>query len=360
MGQPGGLLRGAATFERGGLGAATRPGQGRSHRHLQRRPGTCAISTLSIDEDDLAEARKFNRKLDWLPRFKLRNRFDQLLIQSLLRLSQTGSDRAVRRVGLDLEERVAEADGLRVPVRILRSRAPVKGVVLDIHGGGWAIGNARVDDGLNSRIIHACGVAVVSVDYRLAGRVPVEELIKDCTAAARWLLEGGLPEYAGMPVVFTGESAGGHLAVATLLRLKAWPDLLRRVRGAVLHYGVYDLAGTRSVREAGRDTLVLPGRDLKKALCRLTPDLNDEERRAPDLSPLYADLRGLPPALMFTGTLDPLRDDTLELAERWRTAGGEVELHLVPESPHGLIHFSTRIAAKVRARGHAWIRDRLR
>nr|WP_280854531.1 alpha/beta hydrolase [Pararoseomonas indoligenes] len=241
----------------------------------------------------------------------------------------------------------------------MRPLGPVKGVVLDIHGGGWAIGNARVDDGLNAGIIRACGVAVVSVEYRLAGRTPVQDVIEDCVAAARWLLGGGLPEFAALPVVTSGESAGGHLAVATLLRLKAWPELLGRVRGVVLHYGVYDLAGTKSLREAGRDTLVLPGRDLRKALCRLTPELDDGERRAPDLSPLYADLQDLPPALMFVGALDPLRDDTLELAERWRAAG-EAEMHLIPESPHGFIHFSTRIATKVRARGYAWIRERLR
>ncbi|WP_338661389.1 alpha/beta hydrolase [Pararoseomonas sp. SCSIO 73927] len=313
---------------------------------------------LDIDESDLEEARRLNRKLAWAPRFKIRHRLDQFFIQSLLRLSQIGADRAVRRAGLELEERVVEADGLRVPVRILRPRGAVRGVVLDIHGGGWAIGNARVDDGLNAGIIRACGVAVVSVEYRLAGRNPVRLLIEDCTAAARWLLGGGLPDLSALPVMMTGESAGGHLAVATLLRLKTEPELLRRVRGVLLHYGVYDLAGTRSLREAGRDTLVLPGRDLRKALCRLTPEMNDEERRAPDLSPLHADLSGLPPALMFVGALDPLRDDTLELAERWRAAG-EAEMHLIPESPHGFLHFSTGIAAKVRAHGHAWIRERL-
>ncbi|MGM3150957.1 alpha/beta hydrolase fold domain-containing protein, partial [Escherichia coli] len=89
-----------------------------------------------------------------------------------------------------------------------------KGVVLDIHGGGWVIGNAQMDDDLNLGMVRACDVAVVSVDYRLAVDTPVEGLMEDCLAAARWLL-GDCPEFADVPVFVVGESAGGHLAVAT-------------------------------------------------------------------------------------------------------------------------------------------------
>lgn len=67
----------------------------------------------------------------------------------------------------------------------------------------------------------ACEVAVVSVDYRLAVSTPVEGLMDDCLSAARWLLGSDCEEFAGLPVIIIGESAGGHLAAATLLRLKA-------------------------------------------------------------------------------------------------------------------------------------------
>jgi acetyl esterase/lipase len=313
---------------------------------------------IDIDAKDLAEARRFNRRLAWSPRFRVPNRIGVWLVQSLLALSQLGGDRKLRRAGISAEQRVVRVDGTTVELRLLRPSGPVRGIVLDIHGGGWAIGNARMDDARNAALIQACDVAVVSVDYRLAPGTPLPGLIEDCLAAARWVLGDGLPEYRGLPVVIVGESAGGHLAAATLLGLKAWPDRLRRVAGALLYYGVYDLAGTQSVRQAGRDTLVLHGPGMLEGLRKLTPGMTDADRREPPLSPLYGDLRGLPPALMFVGDIDPLRDDTLEMAERWG-AVSEVELHLLPEAAHGFIQFELSLASKVIARSHAWVRSQL-
>lgn len=170
------------------------------------------------------------------------------------------------------------------------------------------------------------------------------------------MLGEGLPEYQQLPVFVVGESAGGHLAASTLLRLKAWPQLFERIAGAVLFYGVYDLAGTPSVHAAGPDTLVLDGPGMAPALRQLTPGMSDAERRRAPLSPLYGDLSGMPPAWMIAGDIDPLRDDTLEMAKRWREVA-DVELNLLPEAPHGFIHFPTRMADLALARSHAWIAE---
>jgi len=124
----------------------------------------------------------------------------------------------------------------------------------------------------------------------------------------------------------------------------------------VLYYGVYDLTGTPSVRTAGRETLLLDGPGMVEALRLLTPGLSDEQRRQPSLSPLYGDLAGLPPALMFVGDLDPLLDDTLQMAERW--AGSEV--FLLPQAAHGFIHFPTAMSGRVLAYSREWITGRLR
>ncbi|RMP64592.1 hypothetical protein ALQ18_01856 [Pseudomonas marginalis pv. marginalis] len=310
-----------------------------------------AYTRWPASEPELAQMRQLNKKLAWLPRFKIRNRVTPRLIQALLRASQTlkkAPAAQTRRVGVG---------GVQVPVRILRPQGKAKGVVLDIHGGGWVIGNAQMDDDLNLGMLNACDVAVVSVDYRLAVNTPVEGLMEDCLAAARWLL--GSDEFAGLPVIVVGESAGGHLAAATLLALKQWPDLLKRVSGAVLYYGVYDLSGTPSVRAAGPHTLVLDGPGMVQALRLLTPGLTDEARRQPPLSPLYGDFTGLPPALMFVGELDPLKDDTLLIAERWG-AVAQVEAHLLPESAHGFIHFPVEMAAQVLAYSQTWITARTR
>lgn len=295
-------------------------------------------------EPELAQMRRFNRKLAWMPRFKVRNRVMPRLIQALLRASQTFKKAPLA------ERKMLGA----IPLRILRPAGPPKGVVLDIHGGGWVIGNAQMDDDLNLGMVNACDVAVVSVDYRLAVDTPIEGLLDDCLTAARWLLADCL-EFAGLPVFFVGESAGGHLAAATLLALKQWPELLQRVSGAVLYYGVYDLTGTPSVRTAGRDTLLLDGPGMVQALRLLTPGISDETRRQPPLSPLYGDFAGLPPALMFVGELDPLKDDTLLIAERWPT----VEAHLLPEAAHGFIHFPVAMADRVLAYARQWITGRI-
>ncbi len=316
------------------------------------------METITLDEEDLAQARRVNRVLAWAPRFRLRHRLAPRLIQALVRISQIGGAYRIARRGCRVEERFTTANGLMVSVRILRPPGPVRGLVLDIHGGGWAVGNAAMDDGLNAAMIAACQVAVVSVDYRLFGRAPLRGLLDDCLAGACWLLGGGLPEYRDLPMVITGESAGAHLAAATLLQLKAWPDLLGRIRGALLYYGLYDLTGSASARRAGAETLVLDGPGIVDALRSLTPGLSEAERRQPPLSPLYGDLQGLPPTLMFVGELDPLRDDTVEMAKRWRVAA-EVELHLLPETPHGFIRLPTRVAKRALERSHQWLLERL-
>ena len=318
-------------------------------------PDHLPSARLSFDAATLAQARRFNRQLDWAPRFRIRNRVIPVLIQSLLHLSQLTGARRLARAGMRVERRVVQADGVNVALRILRGVRPARAVVLDFHGGGWVIGNAQMNDDLNVATIEACEVAVVSVDYRLAPGATLQQMLDDCLAAARWLLE---TQFAGLPVFVVGESAGGHLAAATLLRLQAWPELLARVKGAVLYYGVYDLAGTPGVHAAGADTLVLHGPSMATSMRLLTPGLDEAQRRQAPISPLYGDLAGMPPALMIAGERDPLRDDTTLMAQRWRQVA-PVEAHLVPEAPHGFIRFPTRMAKQVQARTHAWLHQRI-
>lgn len=314
--------------------------------------------TLEFSQRDVAQMQRFNRKLAWLPRFRIRNRLTPRLIQTLLRASQFATADKALKQGLQVEHARVSSQGACVPVRIIRPPGKPAGVVLDYHGGGWVIGNARMNDDLNIAMVKACNVVVVSVDYRLAINTPVEGLLEDCLCAARWLLSDERAEFAGLPVIVVGESAGAHLAAATLLALKPVPRMLQRICGVLLYYGVYDLTGTPSVHAATQETLVLDGPGMVAALRLLTPGLSDEQRRQPPLSPLYGDFNGLPPALMFTGELDPLRDDTLELAERWRQSA-PVEMHLLPASAHGFIHFPTSMAQRVLAYSRGWISRQL-
>lgn len=318
---------------------------------------TESATAIVCDASTLAQARRYNRLLALMPRLRIRNRHTPRVLQALLKLSQTGADFRLRRRNLQVRSvTVPNAPG--VSVRIIHSARPPRALILDFHGGAWVIGNPQLDDVLNAAIIDACNVAVISVDYRLAPAVSMEQVIADCVAAARWVLDDGIGEYAGLPVIVLGESAGAHLAAATLVALRRWPAMLARVAGAVLYYGVYDLTGTPSVHSAGRDTLLFDGPDLRSALARLTPDLDEAGRRAPALSPLYADLSGMPPALLIGAGSDPLRDDTLLMAAHWRQSA-PAELQLLPEAPHGFIRLPTTMAALTQAHVHRWITRRI-
>lgn len=316
------------------------------------------MTNIELDDLVLDQVRRLNRMLAWLPRLKVANRFAPLLVQAVLRVSQIGADARLARRGVRIAHLAAEADGLRVPVRVLRPAGPARAVVFDIHGGGWVFGNPRLDDPHNAALVDACQVAVVAVDYRLLPRATLQDAMDDCLAAARWLLEGGLGELAGLPVFVLGESAGAHLAATVLLRLRADPGLLARVAGAVLYYGIYDLGGTPRVHAAGPETLVLDGPGLAADLRMLLPASSERERRAAPHSPLYGDLSGLPPALLVGAQRDPLCDDTRLLAARWAEVA-EVELHVLPEAPHGFLRFPTPLAHIVPARTHAWIGERI-
>lgn len=309
-----------------------------------------------INQDDIRAQRRRNRLLRWMPRLKVGGPARLWVTRRLLHAVTIGSARRVRRRGIALTlSRLPTPE--RTRIRVLRPKGPPRGVLIDFHGGAWAVGLAAMDDKLNADIAEACGLVIFSVDYQLAMPRSIAAIQAECTAAA--LAIANMRNFAHLPIFLTGESAGGHLALSVAVRLKDRPAWRRRFHGMILHYGVYDLGGTASAMSAGNDSLVLHGPTLESQIARLCPGLTREERRQPDLSPLYGDLTALPPALVIVGDIDPLRDDSVELAGRLRAAGGDVELLLLPHAPHGIIHFPGSYAAKVRDRGYSWLRQRL-
>ena len=315
--------------------------------------------TLSFEEAELAEARRVNRLLAATPRMPLQTAWDVAVLNGALRLSQALPPPNFRRAGVTLETRKVEAFGRTAEVRILRPVGPCRGVYLDIHGGAWVLGNARMDDALNVDIARTCGVAVVSVDYRVVLDNAVMAALDDCETAAAWTLQAMQAEFGAEVLLMGGESAGAHLVASTLIRLRARGVDLSPIAGAVMFYGCYDLCGTPSLCAAGPGTLVLHGPTLASALEKLMPNLTAAERRDPAISPLYADLRGLPPALFLVGDKDPLLDDTEMLAARWRDLNRDVEVAIAPEAPHAFNRLPTRMARKTNAYVRGWLFSRL-
>jgi acetyl esterase len=248
-------------------------------------------------------------------------------------------------------------DGPAGPIRLRTfTHEQPQGVLLHIHGGAWMAGSPGMMDALHEIIVDRCDLAVVSVDYRLAPEHPYPSGPDDCEAAARWLLEHGADEFGADRLLIGGESAGAHLAAVTLLRMRDRHDAVDRFLGANLVFGAYDLSRTPSQRGVG----LVPGTDILEGsdfpLDLYLPGMSEEQRRDADVSPLYGDLRGLPPALFSVGTNDHLLDDTLFMAARWEVAGNETQLLVYPETPHGCIalpsvagHFFPRLFEFFRA-----------
>lgn len=240
----------------------------------------------------------------------------------------------------------------------LRIVAPEKprGVYLHIHGGGWVFGACDMQDNRYERLAETCGFATVSVEYRLAPEHPYPAAPDDCEVAALWLAANCVKRFGTDKLFIGGDSAGGHLSLVTLLRLRD-KHKISPFRGANLFNGVYDLTMTPSVRRWGEEKLVLNTRDIWMFVRHFLRAGGDE--RDPDISPLHADLSGLPPCFLSVGTRDPLVDDTLFLAGRLAAARNGGGLAIYPGACHTFINLDFPLADTALARIERFYKEQL-
>jgi acetyl esterase len=233
---------------------------------------------------------------------------------------------------------------------------PIRGVMLRIHGGGWAAGAPEDDDTVNDRYARTCGLALVSPEYRLTPDVTAVEQIAECVAVAEWLAANAATEFGSDLLLIGGISAGAHLAAATLLQLRAKsPATFERFVAAVLDSGPYDFGRTPSAYLANDDTLIVTGAWLEGFIELALPGRTLDQLRAPDVSPLLNDLSGMPPALFTVGNLDPLRDESILMAARWQLDGNRADLDVWPEGPHAFANIATPLGELAAERATSWI-----
>jgi acetyl esterase/lipase len=224
-------------------------------------------------------------------------------------------------------------------------------VIVYLHGGDYAVGSPRTHRDLAARLAVASGARALVLDYRLAPEAPFPAALDDALAALRWLRATGTPPSR---VVVAGDSAGGGLSLAALLALRDAGEPLPA--GAALLCPWVDLSlSSPSVRDnAPYDVL-----DVAVAYAWIRAYVPSGDIRDPRCSPLFADLRGLPPLLVHTGTAEVLHDECIELCKRAQTAGVPTQLHEAPGMVHGWHQLATFLPEARAAIAHvgAFVRE---
>ncbi|HTH59477.1 MAG TPA: alpha/beta hydrolase [Paraburkholderia sp.] len=205
--------------------------------------------------------------------------------------------------------------------------APRARTILYLHGGGYYFCSPRTHRAITFGLAPRADANVFSLDYRLAPENPFPAALDDALAAWRALLAAGL---RASDAVIAGDSAGGGLALATLVALRDAGEPLPA--GAVLFSPWTDLAttGASIVENDGRDPMFRGAVFGRVA----TMYLRDTPATHPLVSPVYAPLRGLPPLFLRVGSTEVLLDDTRRLAARARDAGVETDCAVWPDMPH--------------------------
>ena len=231
------------------------------------------------------------------------------------------------------------AGAVRLPADIKRERVMADGVpcewlipdqsssdqvLLYLHGGGFVYGWTNMHREMVSHLARQMQIRVLVVDYRLAPEHPFPAALDDCTAVYRWLLQQGV---APQNIVMAGDSAGGNLTLTTLIKLRDSGSPLPAAAACLSP--ATDLT-VRQEMDRLRDP-VLHRRALYAFQAAYVANHNTDD---PLLSPVYADLRGLPPLLIHAGEDEVLRDDAIRIAELAQQAGVPVRVEVYPRMWH--------------------------
>jgi monoterpene epsilon-lactone hydrolase len=200
-------------------------------------------------------------------------------------------------------------------------------VVLFFHSGVYVISDAFLEARLASEVGRRTQAKVISVDYRLAPEHPYPAAVDDALAAYQALLQNGT---APSDIAFAGDSAGGGLAIATLVNARDHRLPLPAVAFVMSPYVDLTLAGT--TMETKRDVDPLLSRELLEP--RIADYTAGQDPALGLISPIFADLSGLPPLIIQAGSHEVLLDDAVRLAGRAATADVEVTLDITPRVPH--------------------------
>lgn len=254
------------------------------------------------------------------------------------------------------EERSIFGPAGALTIRVIPPRKKeVTGLYVHLHGGGFCLGSAHGQDPMLEALADNAGVVAISVDYRLAPEHPFPAGLADVEAALWWAVRQGSAEFGTDRIVAGGESAGANLTVGAAIRLRDRRGYTG-LAGLNLSQGGYDLRMTPSMR-AGKRTSIVNTPTLANHLHRYLQGRNAEN---PEISPLLADLHGLPPALFTVGTADPTLDDSLFMYMRWISSGNAAALAIYPGGVHGFTFTPTDMGRKASRHIEQFVAERCR
>jgi epsilon-lactone hydrolase len=209
-------------------------------------------------------------------------------------------------------------------------------VILYFHGGGYVLGDAVGHRNLSWRLACASGFRVLMVNYRLAPESPFPAALEDAIAAFDWLISQG---YAPENIILGGDSAGGGLALATLLNLKNLGADLPAAAILISPWLDLTLSGPSYADNSASDPMLTS--QVLKAWAESY--LADRDAKAPLASPLFGDLQGLPPMLIHVGSTEILRSDAESLVDKVIEMGGTAALKVWPKMVHVFHLFAGRV-----------------
>lgn len=246
-----------------------------------------------------------------------------------------------------LWEHPVSCDGHNVPVRLFTPEGkPNASLLLFFHGGGWVTGTVDSYDGVCSDMAAATGCTVASVDYRLAPEHRFPAAPRDCYAAACELFQhAGLLGVQPEQIVLIGDSAGGNLAAVVSLMARDQGDFTPKRQILIYPALGNDHSETSpypSVQENGTGYL-LTSRRVRDYLALYRA--SDEDLQNPYFAPLNASsFADQPNTLLITAQYCPLRDEGEAYGQKLREAGGQVELHRIPDALHGYFSLPLRFS----------------
>jgi acetyl esterase/lipase len=312
------------------------------------------IDPMTIFErSEIARAHRLNRILAHLPRYHTGRRLNARLLNALIGIGQKFAPSfPAKDISLSALQ-ITVPSGKR-EIRLLLPSAATSAILLHFHGGAWVLGNARLDDRWNGAIASKAGVTVAAADFHLATDDHLDRTIDDAVAVTEWILDH-LDQLGATKLFVGGESSGAHLAACSLVRLAARRPL-HGLCGFLSFCGAFDMAGSDSLKQAGGRSLILDAPSAVRNLERLTATLPAGAVHSPEVSPYLADLSGMPPALFIGGALDPIKDDSQKIYDRWARCNGNATILIVPEAPHGFERLPTRLADKTLAYACEWMK----